>query len=150
MTNDYPKGFDVLRALIDSTSLNFCLVMKDDFKIDHPRVRVFNRVSRDLILKVYNSCKVMLCTSRMETQHLSGIEAGACGIPVVATNVGIYFDKENGEWGRKATDANSFAQEIDYVFKHYDSFHPRKHFLGLGYDQASCKKRWCEIVASLF
>ncbi len=147
--NDYPKGFDVVKELIDTTSFNICLVMKDGFQISHPRVRVFNRVSRGLIRKVYNSCKIMLCTSRMETQHLSGIEAAACGLPVVATNVGIYFGKEHGEWGRNATDTTSFTKEIRYMLDNYDSFRPREHFLGLGYDQNSCKKHWTDIVSSL-
>ena len=148
--NDYPKGFDVVRELIDTTSFNICLVMKDGFQISHPRVRVFNRVSRDFIQKVYNSCKIMLCTSRMETQHLSGIEAAACGLPVVATNVGIYHEKHNGNWGRKAADPESFAVEIGHVLNNYGSFRPREHFLDLGYDQDSCKIRWKKIVASLF
>src|SRR3989304_1145345 len=37
--NEYPKGFDRIRKLIDTTNYNFCLVLKDRTRITHPRVR---------------------------------------------------------------------------------------------------------------
>lgn len=147
--NNYPKGFDIVSELIKNTDLNFCLVMKDDFTINHPRVKCFNKVSQDIIVKIYNSCKVMLCTSRMETQHLSGIEAGACGLPIVATNVGIYFNLDNGKWGRKAYNASEFNIEINYVLDNYDTFTPRQYFLENKFDTKSCEESWKKLINEL-
>ena len=142
----YPKGFDLLMKIINNTNYNFCLVMKDDFNINHPRVKVFNKVSQELIVKIYNSCKIILCTSKMETLHLGGVEAGMCGLPVIATNVGVYYNIENGEWGRKATNVNEFKTEIDYVFGNYNTFNPRKYFLNMGYDTNSCRNKWINLI----
>lgn len=60
-----PKGFDILLKIIEETDYNFCLVMKDDFKIDNPRVKVFNKINHDMLVKVMNSCQMLVCTSRI-------------------------------------------------------------------------------------
>jgi glycosyltransferase involved in cell wall biosynthesis len=146
--NVHPKGFDKVLDLIENTNYNFCLVMKDNFTIDHPRVKVFNRVDQETIVKIYNSCKLLICTSTIETQHLSGIEAAACNLPLVATNVGVYYDLQNGAWGRKVLDSD-FVSNINYVFENYEDFQPRKFFLEKGYDKQSCINKWKELVESL-
>jgi len=143
---EYPKGFDLLMSIINNTNYNFCLVMKDGFKLNHPRVRVFNRVSQEKIAKIYNSCKMVLCTSRTETQHLVGIEAGFCGVPTIATNVGFYYNLEHGEWGRKANNLDEFKKQIEYVINNQDEFNTRDYFLREGFDVSSCKESWSKII----
>ena len=49
----------------------------------------------DLEVEVINSCEMLVCTSRVETLHLSGVEASACNLPLVTSDVGIYFNLEN-------------------------------------------------------
>lgn len=138
------KGFDILQSIIDQTNFNFCLVMKDGYTCSNPRVRVFNRVPHSILVNVYNSCKLLLCTSRVETQHLSGLEAAACNLPVVASNVGCYFNRENGDWGRLVS--GDFIGAIHDVFESYDSFSPRQYFLDHKYDKNSCMTRWRDLV----
>jgi glycosyltransferase involved in cell wall biosynthesis len=146
--NNSPKGFDKVLELINNTDYNFCLVMKDDYTMDHPRVRIFNRVDQETMVKIYNSCKLLICTSTVETQHLSRIEAAACNIPIVASNVGVYFDKKNGEWGRKVIDGD-FISNIKFVYENYDDFNSRKFFLENGYDKKSCMNKWKNLVDKL-
>lgn len=145
----HPKGFDLMMSIINNTTYNFCLVMKDNFSINHPRVKVFNRVSQDMIVKIHNSCKIILCTSKIETLHLAGIEGAMSGLPVIATNVGAYYNIENGEWGRKATNLQEFKNEIEFVFNNYDSFNPRNYFISQGYDINSCKTKWQNLINEL-
>jgi len=147
--NEHPKGFDLMLDIINNTEYNFCLVMKDNFTMNHPRVKVFNRLNQDQIKKVYNSCKLIVCTSRIETQHLVGIEGGFCGLPIVATNVGIYYGLENGEWGRKVGNLEEFKTEIEYILNNYNDFNPRAYFLTMGCDIESCKNKWLEIIEDL-
>lgn len=141
----YPKGFDKVRHLIESTSFNFCLVMKDDFQLSHPRVRVFNKVTQETMRQIMNSCVVLLCTSMVETQHLAGIEAAACNLPLVVTNVGVYYDLENGMWGRKVIDDN-FASCIQDVITHRSSFSPRAFFLARNFNKPACMRRWNNLI----
>ena len=114
--NSNPKGFDLVQHLINSTDYNFCFVMKDDFDAlaDHPRVKIFNRVDHDTLRKIHNACSLLICTSTQETQHLAGIEAAASNLPIVATNVGVYYDREPGEWGLVSTKENFKESKLVY------------------------------------
>jgi glycosyltransferase involved in cell wall biosynthesis len=144
---DYPKGFNIVKRLVHTTNHNFCLVMKDDFEWDHPRVKVFNKVSHEKLVRIINSCSVALCTSVHETQHLAGIECLACDIPVVATNVGCYYGLESGAWGEKADTVRSFSSAIERILKNPKQYSPRSTFLS--YDKEAIKDRWISAVESI-
>lgn len=144
--NVFPKGFDKVLDLIDNTSYNFCLVMKDDFFMEHPRVRCFNRVGHNILLKIYNSCKILICTSQIETLHLSGIEAAACGLPIIATNVGTYYNREHNKWGM-VSDIVDFKETIKFIFENYNKYSPRDYFLEKGFAKQSCMNKWKEIIS---
>jgi glycosyltransferase involved in cell wall biosynthesis len=121
--------------------------MKDGFEWDHPRVRVFNQVDHDVLRKIYNSCSIILCTSVHETQHLAGIEGASCGLPVVATNVGVYYNEPDGEWGhRVSSSAQDFAPAIKKIMDNPDSYSPREYFLKKGLNKVSCKNAWNKLV----
>lgn len=142
------KGFDKVLSLINDTKYNFCLVMKDDFKIENPRVKVFNKINHEDLVQIINSCSMMICTSNIETQHLAGIEAAACNLPIISTNVGVYYNREDGDWGRKVKNGN-FKESIDFIFKNINDFSPRKYFLREGYDKKDCMKKWNEIISAI-
>ncbi len=149
--NTNPKGFDIMLDIINKTNYNFCLVMKDDFMMENPRVRVFNRVNHNTLIKIINSCEMLVCTSRVETLHLSGVEAAACELPLVTSNVGIYYNMLSGAWGRNTNslDYQDFIREIDYVKNHIFEFKPREEFLKLGLDTETCKNKWINLVRVL-
>jgi glycosyltransferase involved in cell wall biosynthesis len=144
----HPKGFDVVLNLISNTNYNFCLVMKDGFNMRHPRVKVFNRVPHDVMVRIYNSCDLLICTSVVETLHLAGIEAAACDVPVLATNVGVYFNRPAGEWGR-VSDINEFVSNINYMISNRSEFSPRQYFLKEGFDKRDVMNKWKFLVESL-
>ena len=149
--NISPKGFDIMTEIINNTNYNFCLVMKDGYQSTNPRVKVFNRIDHDKLIKVMNSCEMLVCTSRVETLHLSGVEAAACNLPLVTSNVGIYYDLESGDWGRNVNSFNSedFIREIMYVKDNITTFNPRKTFLDIGLDTETCKNKWVNLIESL-
>ena len=148
-SDNYPKGFDrVLKIVDDMPEQNFCFIMKDDFKIDHPRIKVFNKIDSNTVVSIINSCICAICTSREETQHLAGIECGACDIPIVATSVGIYDDnKDSQEWGLIADDTN-FVDKINYVIQNRTQFKPRSFFEKI-YTNEICKNNWIELIDSI-
>jgi len=147
----YPKGFDLLINLVNNTKYNFCFVMKDDWNQQHSRIKVFNKIDHFKLKKIINACDLLICTSQEETLHLSGVEAAACNIPLVCSNVGIYHEMPNGKWGRlvKEYKEENFIKEINYVFQNKNYFEPRKDFLQKGLDMKSFKEKWIEIVDKL-
>lgn len=151
-SSNYPKGFNVLLDIINKMeNTNFCLVMKDNFNISQinsniqHRVKIFNRVNPELVRLLINSCIAAICTSYEETQHLSGIECAACNIPIIAREVGVYFDnKDNTEWGEIAND-NNFVEKINHVVNNINQYQPRQCFIKK-YSLEICKNNWQETI----
>lgn len=150
----YPKGFDILLDIIKNSNFNFCLVMKDDFFFYHPRVKIFNKVDHHKLKNIINACKILLCTSRIETLHLAGIEAGACNLPLVGYNTGIYnylYENDISGWGEIVNTENSseYIEKIEKVLNEQFSYSPRKILLEQGLDKKTCINKWKEIINNL-
>jgi glycosyltransferase involved in cell wall biosynthesis len=139
----HPKGFDKIIDLINKSKWTFNLVMKDDFYFNHPRVKVFNKIPHSLLVDVINSSRVAVCTSQVETLHLAGIECGACNVPIVAGNVGIYFGLEDGKWGLKRSDFYSGVQEALNIL---DKFSSREFWLSKGLEKSQSINKWKQLA----
>jgi glycosyltransferase involved in cell wall biosynthesis len=152
---NYPKGFNVLLDIIKKMeNQNFCLIMKDDFTINNidltykHRVKIYNRIDREKVRTIINSCILSICTSYEETQHLSGIECAACNIPIVARQVGIYDDnKDDPLWGMIADDTN-FVEVINTALQNIHKFKPRECFIHK-YSLDICRNNWIKIIQNL-
>jgi glycosyltransferase involved in cell wall biosynthesis len=141
----YPKGFDRVLECIEKSNLEFCLVMKDDFTLSHPRVRIFRRVSQLDLREILSACEVLLCTSREETLHLAGVEAAACNVPLVVPRVGIYYDMEENGWGRVVRN-DDFLGALYDVLRDTTRFNPRRVFQDKNLDLISSLERWRRLV----
>ena len=148
-SNSYPKGFDLLTEIINKTNYNFCLIMKDDYKINHPRIKVFNRVNAVTVKKIINSCKLCLCTSKVETQHLAGLEAAACNLPLLTTNVGAYYNRPDGDWGKVCHSLDHFLENIRYTLNNLEKFSSREYFLNQGFDKKDCMAKWKKLCEEI-
>ncbi|MGQ4876307.1 MAG: glycosyltransferase family 4 protein [Promethearchaeia archaeon] len=67
--------------------------------ISYP-IKYYRQIPHDLIPKYYNECKIFLLTSRAEGLPTTILEALACEVPVIASNIGgvaeIIKNGENG------------------------------------------------------
>lgn len=146
------KGFHRVLNLIEAMpDFNFCLVMKDDTTINvipahsRHRVRIFNKVNRDTVRLLINSCVCAICTSGNEEGHFAGIEIGACNIPMVARPMGCYLDRvADKTWGLIAED-NEFPEKIRYVTNNLHLFEPRKYY-SKDYTLDRCKEKWTKML----
>jgi glycosyltransferase involved in cell wall biosynthesis len=122
--------------------------MKDDFVIEpslRNRVVVFNKINKETVRLVINSCIAAICTSYEETQHLSGVECAACNVPIIAREVGVYYDnKDDPRWGHIADD-NTFVEKIYNVLQNKGMFYPRECFIEK-YSTDICKENWRKII----
>ena len=147
------KGFHRVLNLINTMEdTNFCLIMKDNTTLDdipkhcRDRVKIFNKVDRNVVKLLINSCICGICTSGMEEGHFAGIEIGACDVPMVARPVGCYLDrvKDAGQWGEVSSDEN-FAQTIRNVIKNKSSYSPRKYY-SKEYTLERCREKWENLL----
>jgi len=96
------KGFDLLTKIINRTSYKYILVLKDNVEVsfNNKNVSIYRNIDQQTLNELLNLSDVMLCTSRQETLHLSGVEAMLAGVPVVAPEIGVYAGlKEDDRWG---------------------------------------------------
>lgn len=147
------KGFHrVINLIKTMNDVNFCLVMKDNTTLDiipeeyRNRVKIFNKVNRETVKLLINSCICGICTSGMEEGHFAGIEIGACNIPMVARPIGCYLDRKDdvGLWGEIAND-DDFPETIRHVIKNKDSYSPREYY-SKEYTLERCKEKWISVV----
>ena len=90
---------------------------------------------------------IAVCTSREETQHLAGIEAAACGLPVVSTPVGVWADLAPGPWGRLA-DPGDLPAAVREVLDSAEGFSPRAALEPLfGLD--ACRRGWLSVLSEV-
>ena len=151
-SSNYPKGFNIMMDIFRSmTNQNFCFIMKDQFNLhniepeNRARIKIFNKVNTSVVQKIINSCVLLVCTSYEETQHLSGIECAACNKPIVAREVGIYYDnKDDLRWGCIADDS-CFVEKINYVLENIDTYRPRECFIDK-YSNDTCKQNWMNMI----
>jgi glycosyltransferase involved in cell wall biosynthesis len=78
------------------------------------------RLTEDELIRIYNSSIVVLCMSRLETFGLVPLEAMACGVPVIATNVSGHRETvADGKAGYLVEfDPQEIAEKIINIMQH--------------------------------
>lgn len=140
------KGFDLAVRLASESKRRWVMVFKDDTVVDLPNVTTFRQVPQRILADVASLCAVGVCTSREETQHLAGIEMGMCGLPLVTTNVGAYYDREPGAWGR-VTSGDWFA-DIEEAAK-LPQDEAAAYWRDEGFGVEECMNAWKALIASV-
>lgn len=146
---DVIKGYDRLHRLAGSSDLHFAVVLKDRDKARTPawfgRMRVFTRLAQEDLAKVMASCRVGLCTSRIETQHLAGLEMAASGLPVVYVDpVGVYAEPQ--PWAIQATEAQLPAMLASAQAQAQPGA-VREALLAGPWSLEACRASWLSLVA---
>lgn len=147
------KGFHrVLDIIHKMPELNFCLIMKDNSTLDiippdhRHRVRIFNKVPMETVRLLINSSICGICTSGNEEEHISGIEIGACELPMVSRPLSRYLDdKDDIQWGVIAEHDIDFPERIRYVLANRHLFSPRSYY-AQKYSTEISMKKWAKMV----
>ena len=148
------KGVDIfLKIVRQNPDINFVAVFKDKW-LDYcpPNMRMFTRQSHAELVKIIGACRVGLCTSRTEWQHLAGIEMGACGLPVVVPEVGTYFGRGKStdffKVGMLVTDptVQSYTKYIRQVLKEPGDPQSIRTYWQKEFSKPVVKAKWEELV----
>jgi glycosyltransferase involved in cell wall biosynthesis len=114
------KGVDLLPRIMEKLDNQFLLFYTTGLRT---KKRVFadnrmiplGRLDLPEMVKMYNSCDILVMPSRLEGFGYSAAEAMACGKPVVATNcssIPELVDNEKGGFLCEMDNVNEFAQKI--------------------------------------
>lgn len=126
------KGWDLfIRVVRTNPDLHFVAVLKDSVPDSFPpNLRCYARLSQPDLARIIGACRVGLCTSRTESQHLAGIEIGACGLPIVAPPVGVYWERKNFPGGTVVEqDPRAYSAAIrNMLTGHWDAQQARAYW----------------------
>lgn len=139
------KGFDLACRLASESGRPWVFVMKDDTPVEVGAL-VRRRISQGQLARIASACSVGVCTSARETQHLAGIEMGMCGLPLVTTNVGAYYNREPGNWGMVSQ--GKWLSEIECISKS-DYAHSAFYWRDEGFGLSGCLDMWRNNIAML-
>lgn len=137
------KGSSKLLSIVESSNLQFIFVLKDMGNYSNPNVKVFNMVTQETLCELINCANIGICTSQTETQHLAGIEIGACGKPIVTTNVGAYWNRDPGVWGNVSD--GDFVSDIKRLLTNDNNPSVIRHYWR-GFDLEHCRNAWVALV----
>ncbi|SAK53523.1 glycosyltransferase [Caballeronia ptereochthonis] len=129
-----PKGFHtILRPALDQLKSRGIVV--DEYFAD----RQIRQISHDRMPDYYNALDVLICCSEAEGTPNPVLEAMACGVPVITTNVGIVseaFGPQQKHFILKERDAVLLADAIEELVK-------KRHLLHvLSQENLQWIKRW--------
>jgi hypothetical protein len=143
------KGWDILLQIARlNPDLSFVAVFKDAAPpYVPPNMRTYVRLSQEELAKVIGACRVGMCTSRMESQHLAGIEMGACGLPMVAPEVGIYW-KRNFP-GVPISDEGSYSAAIRGTLPRYFPPDVVREYWRKEFDREIIREKWTALIAEV-
>ena len=150
-SDEYHKGFSLVLKLIEKTNYNFILVMKDGFTLNHERVRVFNSITQEELVKLLNLSDLLICTSKNETLHLAGIEAAFCNVPIIASDVGIYNKiKHDKRWGMVVDEysLDCYINSISFVLQN-NAYEPRKSMFDNHLSINDCRNSWKKLITNI-
>lgn len=147
------KGYDIFLKLVRmNPDLHFVGVFKDAIPDSFPpNLRCFQRLTHEELVKVIGACRVGLCTSRVESQHLAGIEMGACGLPLVVPNVGCYWN-QGKDWASRiecpgiVLETQEYANAIRAALKEMWRSGFIREYWQERFDRAIIKKQWEELI----
>ena len=145
------KGWDIfLQVVRQNPDISFVAVFKDSIPIQMPpNMRAFHRLPTGELVKAIGACRVGLCTSRMESQHLAGIEMGACGLPMVAPPVGVYYDRKDDFPGfvmKEGTEPQHYATAIRLCMEKQIDRDKVRAYWKEEFDRPVIKAAWTKIV----
>lgn len=142
----YIKGWDTFIQIARmNPDMHFVAVLKDAMPESvPPNVRCYVRLPQDELARVIGACRVGLCTSRMESQHLAGIEMGACGLPMVAPPVGVYYQRTDMP-GFVVADGN-YAPALRAAIAQVGKQDEIRAYWRKSFDKPVIKKAWMKLV----
>jgi len=125
------KGWQSIRSLVEKRKdIFWILVSKDQKTYSARNCRCYNRISQELLAKLYNCADFFIVGSPVESECLAAVEACFCGVPIVMRQTGIFADLTDEERRNVGVFGDDLEGGVDCVLE--GTFHPREVVLKRG------------------
>ncbi len=147
----YAKGFDILKKLSEKGIKIDCVTNQNPGSI----FGWTPETPYSKLPEIYNSYKALIFPSRFESCGLVALEAMACGLPVLMSNVGIGPDlkKEIPEFvveGWSSSSIENYIKAINIVDKDRDNFSKRAvQYVSDHHSFKNFKNKWLNLINSI-
>lgn len=143
--NYYAKGFDILENL-----------SKKGFQIDcvtnqkpSPGLGWLESVSNSQMPQIYKQYKMLIFPSRFEGMPMVPLEAMACGLPIIMSNVGLGPELKRiiPEFVVDNYDESEYVEKIQHIESNYEEYAQKaREYVEQYHSFENYKKQWLELV----
>ena len=110
-------------------------------------VKVYSRISQELLAKLYNCADFFILGSPVETYCLAAVEACLCNVPVIMHNVGVFNDFTPTERTAVGIFDMNFIQAISAIQQ--AQFSPRETVLAKKRTINDTMLKWQMLLAQI-
>jgi len=143
--NYYAKGFDILEELAKKGLKIDCVTNKKP----NQKLGYLGSIKNEDMPKIYNQYKMLIFPSRFEGMPMVPLEAMACGLPIVMSNVGLgpELKKKIPEFVVDGWEENLFIKKINLIENNYEYYSKKAREYILKYHSFNIyKEKWLNLL----
>jgi len=143
------KGWSKIQQAIEAfPNIYWILVSNRDEIFNAPNTVVYNKISQQMLAKLYNCADFFIIGSPVETQCLAAVEACLCGLPIIMRNTGIFKEFTASERSQVGIFGEDFLTAIQNITLR--TFDPRNVMLQKEMTIQQCVLAWQRLLEEIF
>lgn len=146
--NYLAKGFDVLQELADAGYQIDCVTDTNPGE----KMGWIKNVPNDRMSAIYNEYKILIFPSRFEGAAMVPLEAMACGLPVVMSNIGLGPEIRNKmpEFVVDDNRSEMYIKKIEHIINDYGYYAKKaREYILVTHTYDDYKNKWLRLVEEI-